>query len=152
MAVKRIALAVAALAALGFAVLLWQWTHQDLLVTAQGVTPGGDVDAGWTEAIADGTFRGFIYDPAAEAAQVVTYTLRLRNPGLLPAEMVEIQLVSSAGDIAAYQDPVRISIQPGAEDIVSLRLLTGGGSAYRRDLVITYYLWGELHTIRYTLS
>ena len=150
---KRTALALTALAVCGLSLLIWQLLHEELAVTAQGITVTETVDTAWVEAVQNGAFSGMIYQADGGAAtQTVTYTVRLRNPGLLPADMVEIQLVSAAGDIAAYQEPAAVSIPAGGDGTLSLRLLTGPGAVYRRDLVITYYLWGSLHTIHYTIS
>ena len=68
------------------------------------------------------------------------------------AEQLEMQLVTEAGDVAAYQTPEAVTLAPGKEEIVTLTLFTGAKPPLRRDLVITYYLWGRLYTMRYTLS
>ena len=156
---KKIALILAAVAILGLAVMLWQTAHQELVVTGQGLNQleqSEQEKSVWIHALENGSFVGFVYDeqiPAdSESTRVTAYTLRLRNTGLLPAEMVEMQLVSAAGDIASYQEPAAVSIEPGREATITLRLLSSGKSSLRRDLIVTYYLWGRLHSIRYTLS
>ena len=156
---KKSALFLAVLAALALLTVLWQTLHQELIVTGQGLN---SVEAerlekeytAWISAIENRQFVGFVYqeEPEADEAQFVTYTLRLRNGGLLPAEMVEMQLVTEAGDIAAYQDPEEMDIAPGAEGTLSLTLLTASRTSLRRDIIVTYYLWGRLYSIRYTLS
>ena len=156
---KKVALLLVALALLSLCVVLWQAFHQELLVTGRGLEQV-DAEAGLEElramrsAVSEGRFVGFVYQgPAdAEGACLVRYTLRLRNTGLIPAEMVEMQLVSATGDIAARQEPSALSIAPGAEGQLSLTLLTASKAPLRRDLLVTYYLWGALHTVRYTLS
>ena len=156
---KKVALALMTVAGLALTVFLWQALHQELVITGQGLNAveaserATEYEA-WIHAIENQEFSGFVYDaaPAAERAQFVTYTLRLRNPGLLAAAMVELQLVSEVGDIAAYQEPAAVQIAPGGESTLSLTLLTAARAPLRRDLVITYYLWGRLTTIRYTLS
>ena len=156
---RKTAIALAAAAVLALLTLLWQGLHQELIVTGKGLT-ASDAQAqveeygAWVNAIAAQQFAGFVYDqhPAQDGARFVDYTLRLKNPGLLPAEMVEMQLVTEAGDIAAYQDPAEVTIAPGGEATLSMTLLTGSRASLRRDVVITYYLWGRLYSIRYTLS
>ena len=156
---KKTAIVLAVFAALGLLTVLWQTLHQELVVTGQGLkaveaeTLPREYQA-WVDAIDNRQFVGFVYQGQAgtDKAQFVTYTLRMKNGGLLPAEMVEMQLVTEAGDIAAYQEPSAVSIGPGGEETISLTLLTASRSSLRRDLVITYYLWGQLYSIRYTLS
>ena len=156
---RKTSIVLAVLAALALLVVLWQALHQELVVTGQGLkaseaeTQPREYQA-WIDAIDNKQFVGFVYQGQAgtEKAQFVTYTLRLANRGLLPAEMVEMQLVTEAGDIAAYQEPSAVSIPPGGEETLSLTLLTASRSSLRRDLVVTYYLWGRLYSIRYTLS
>ncbi len=156
---RKTSIVLAVLAALALLVVLWQTLHQELVVTGQGLkaseaeTQPREYRA-WIDAIDNKQFVGFVYQGQAgtEKEQFVTYTLRLANRGLLPAEMVEMQLVTEAGDIAAYQEPSAVSIPPGGEETLSLTLLTASRSSLRRDLVVTYYLWGRLYSIRYTLS
>ena len=156
---KKSSLFLAVLAVLALLTVLWQTLHQELVVTGQGLN-AVEADrleqeyASWISAIENRQFVGLVYqeEPAAEPAQFVTYTLRLRNGGLLPAEMVEMQLVTEAGDIAAYQDPEEADIAPGGEGTLSLTLLTVSRASLRRDIIVTYYLWGRLYSIRYTLS
>ena len=156
---RKTAWVLTALAALGLLVILWQTFHQELIVTGKGLNA---VDASsrpaerdaLVSAIKNRQFVGFLYDgdPETENGQFVTYTLRLRNGGLLPAEQLEMQLVTEAGDVAAYQTPEAVTLAPGKEEIVTLTLFTGAKPPLRRDLVITYYLCGRLYTMRYTLS
>ena len=156
---KKISIALTVLAALMLLLVLWQTFNSELIITGQGLSASEAEDRpreyeAWVKDIESGQFMGFLYqtDQTEERAQIVTYTLRLRNPGLLPAEMVEMQLVTESGDIAAYQAPERVTIAPGGEGTMSLSLLTVSRSSLRRDIVITYYLLGKLFTIRYTLS
>ncbi len=156
---KKTSIVLSVLAVLALLLVLWQTLHRELIVTGKGLSAVEAEDraaeyAAWLKDIEEHRFMGFLYqeEPSNGRAQIVTYTLRLRNPGLLPAEMVEMQLVTEAGDIAAYQSPETVAIAPGGEETMSLSLLTGSRSSLRRDIVITYYLWGRLYSIRYTLS
>lgn len=156
---KKTAIALSIIAVLLLMTVVWQGLHQELVVTGKGLsaaeaqTRAGEYEA-WISAIRNRQFTGFVYDqqPEEGQAQFVTYTLRLRNGGLLPAEMVEMQLVTEAGDIAAYQEPLYVSIAPGAESTLDMTLLTTSRASLRRDVVITYYLWGRRYTVLYTLS
>lgn len=78
------------------------------------------------------------------------YTLRLKNRCLVPAEMVEMQVVGKDGDILSYDDGNQVNISPGASRDVWCVLLTRGTPTPVREIVITYYLWGNPQTVKYT--
>lgn len=78
------------------------------------------------------------------------YTLRLKNRCLVPAEMVEVQVVGKDGDVLSYDDENQVNIAPGASRDVWCVLLTQGTPTAVREIVITYYLWGNPQTVRYT--
>lgn len=78
------------------------------------------------------------------------YTLRLNNPGLVPAEMVELQLAPIDADILYYGETEEIILQPGETRDVWCMLLTQGTPHAVRDFYITYYLWGHAHEVKFT--
>ncbi len=157
---KKAALILAALALLAGVLAAYQAFNEELTVTGTGVSATDASDASdaydaWTRAVAGRQFLGITYGQSAapkESSRFVTYTLRLRNRGLLPADMVELQLMSDAGDVASYQSPDVLSIGAGEEKTLSLTLLTREGTGLRRDLLVTYYVWGRHHALRYTLT
>ena len=90
---------------------------------------------------------------AAENYTFKIYTLRLKNNGLLPAEMIEIQLSPDASDILYYEEGEEIDIAAGATRDVWVSLLTQdttGSTA--RDLYLTYYIWGHPISMKFTYS
>ena len=81
------------------------------------------------------------------------YTLRLKNPGLVAAEMVEMQIAPLPQDVLFYGPGEEIIIAPGKTYDIQCVLLTKGETHPVRDLHITYYLWGHpqevIHTYDY---
>lgn len=81
-----------------------------------------------------------------------TYTIRLRNNGLIDAEMVEVQPVPANGDVLAYasleesQANSNTVIAAGSEQDVWSVVLTSVQNQQNRQVSrsfkITYYIWG----------
>lgn len=90
--------------------------------------------------------------PEANLCRFDTYTVRLKNNGLLPVEMVEIQLSQEDGDILYYGSGSEVTIAPGETKDVWVKLLTGGNDIAARDMYITYYIWGHPQTEKFTYS
>ena len=86
----------------------------------------------------------------AENYSYYIYTLRLKNNGLVPAEMVEMQVSPIAADVLFYGDTQETIIPPGGEKDVWVVLLTEGAPHSVRDLYITYYLWGHPQEVKFT--
>ena len=78
------------------------------------------------------------------------YTLRLRNPCLVSAEMVELQIAPIDGDILFYGDTGETVIPAGQSRDVWCVLLTKGTPSAIREIFITYYLWGHPMEMRFT--
>ena len=78
------------------------------------------------------------------------YTLRLKNSGLVDAEMVEVQIAPLVGDALFYTDPGEKIIKAGETGDVQCVLLTRGKPHPVRDLYVTYYLWGHPQEVKYT--
>lgn len=84
------------------------------------------------------------------------YTLRLKNPGLVDAEMVEMQVAPLSQDVLfytptdVYGHTEEIVIPAGETRDIWCVLLTRGTPHAVRDLRITYYLWGHPHEVKYT--
>ena len=87
---------------------------------------------------------------AAEDYSYYIYTLRLENMGLIPAEMVELQIAPIASDALFYCDNNETIIPAGETRDVWCVLLTEGTPHPVRDIYITYYLWGHPQEVRYT--
>lgn len=79
-----------------------------------------------------------------------SYTLRLKNEGLVTAEMIEVQIAPGAGDVLFYGDTAETVIHPGETEDVWCVLLTREKANPVRDLYVTYYLWGHPQEVKYT--
>ena len=86
----------------------------------------------------------------AEDYSFYLYSLRLKNNGLVPAEMVEMQVAPIENDMLFYGDTQETVIPPGGEKDVWVVLLTEGTPHSIRDLYITYYLWGHPQEVKFT--
>lgn len=78
------------------------------------------------------------------------YTIRLKNPGLLPAQMVELQVVPISQDILFYGETGEADLAPGEERNLSVVLLTEGQPHQVREIKITYYIWGHAQEVKFT--
>lgn len=78
------------------------------------------------------------------------YTLRLQNKGLVPAEMVEIQVSPISSDVLFYGETQEVTIPAGGTRDVWCVLLTEGTPHPVRDLYVTYYLWGHPQKVKFT--
>ncbi len=86
----------------------------------------------------------------AEDYSFYIYSLRLKNNGLVPAEMVELQISPITQDVLFYGETEEIIIPPGETRDVWCVLLTRGAPHTVRDIYITYYLWGHAQEVKYT--
>ena len=87
---------------------------------------------------------------SADGYSYYIYTLRLHNPGLVAAEMVEMQIAPIQQDVLFYGDTQEIIIPPQSTRDVWCVLLTQGTPHPVRDLYVTYYLWGHPHEVKFT--
>lgn len=77
----------------------------------------------------------------------VTYTLRIRNINLLPAEWLQIDLVPQAGDVLMVKATVE-DIPSFSEQLVSVVLLTDRTTAsYARAATLSYYVYGHEYSV-----
>jgi len=79
-----------------------------------------------------------------------TYTLRLKNEGLVDAEMVEVQIAPLDQDVLFYGAAEEVIIKAGETKDVQCVLLTRGRPHPVRDIYVTYYLWGHPQEVKYT--
>ena len=121
-------------------VMLWQWTHTELAVSARSVrtVPAAEMKSNYevvARAVRNGSLQGVVYH--ADALREMNgcyfrfFTLTLENRGLLPAEMTELQLTPFPQDICAYLSRQEVIIPPGGKKDVQLTLLTADGSRRR---------------------
>ena len=120
----------------------------------------------WQSAVDNGAVSGTAYTKsipgtAADYSYFV-YTFRLRNKGVIDAEMVEIQPVPVNGDVLSYstRDAAAVNantvVQAGSERDVSSVLITSkqNQDSYlvTRSFYITYYIWGIPVTVTATYN
>ena len=86
----------------------------------------------------------------AEDYSFYLYSLRLKNNGLVPAEMVEMQISPTPQDVLFYGAQEETVIPPGQTRDVWCVRLTEGQPTSVRDLYITYYLWVHPQKVRFT--
>jgi len=77
----------------------------------------------------------------------VTYTLRMRNMNLIPAEWLQIDIVPQAGDVLMVK--ATVEDVPGlSEQLVSVVLLTDRTTAsYARAATLSYYVYGHEYSV-----
>ena len=111
---------------------------------------------GWQAAVDNGAVSGTPFTQSipgtAEDYSYFVYTLRLRNKGLIDAEMVEIQPVPVNGDVLSYSTTDAASINAntviaaGSERDVWNVMITSrqnqDNHIVTRSFYITYYIWG----------
>lgn len=86
----------------------------------------------------------------AEDYQYHVYTLRVQNKGLVDAEMVEVQIAPTAGDVLYYGENGKVDIKAGETRDIFCVLLCDKGSHAVRNIYLTYYLWGHPNEVKFT--
>lgn len=104
--------------------------------------------------------RGIVYDTDFTGSSgdyvILQYTIRVRNRGLVKAEMLEAQVVPVKGDVLCYSQQeamgqdVNTSIEaaPGQELLFRCYLLTRKDLHAVRELHVSYYIWGNPFIIK----
>lgn len=137
----------------------WALFHTDLQVTGKAlqILPASERSAQFDAlraAVSRQSLLGTVLKSGeigpAENYSYYIYTLRMKNNGLVPAEMVEMQLAPIAADVLFYGDTQETVIPPGQEKDVWCVLLTEGTPHPVRDLYVTYYLWGHPQEVKFT--
>lgn len=78
------------------------------------------------------------------------YTMRVKNSGLVDAEMVELQIAPEGQDVLYYGENGRVDIKAGETRDITCILLTKGHTHDVRNIYITYYLWGNPQEVKFT--
>lgn len=116
----------------------------------------------WASLLSMDAVEGTVFDEKAlkpmDGMGFLVYTLRVKNNGLLPAEMAEVQVSPEKGDVLAVSGDVSMGkdinegrrIAPGQTETLQLILLTGKDSHAVRTLTLTYYIWGHPFTVKKT--
>ncbi len=164
---KRAALAALTLMLAAGALLIWGLVGTRLDMTAHSplTLPAEDHAAEFErlkKAAAAGSLIGTVYSSdslgGAENYELIIYTVTLRNRGLLPAVMAEVNVSPADNDVLCYTDGSASGEIPditvpagGSRDIrcVLLSRRVARQSAVR-NLYVSYYIWGNPFTVRVT--
>ncbi len=94
----------------------------------------------------------FANGPLGDASEYafVTYTVRLRNDSLITADMVEVQVVPMEEDILQMGGSAAKSLPARSRGDISGTILTKRNSGSMREIIVTYYIWGQPFTIKET--
>lgn len=116
--------------------------------------------ARWMDALQNDSVMGTVYEPKAagniEDYYFTVYDVTVRNRGLLPADMVEVQLAPLKGDVLSYSGQVSmgqdintpVSVAPGKSTTLQHIVLSRQNANHAREFIITYYIWGNPFTVK----
>ena len=86
-------------------------------------------------------------DYGPEQYVFVTYTLRIRNMNILPAEWLQIDIQPQTGDVLMVKATVE-DVPGFSEQLVSVVLLTDRTTAsYARAATLSYYVYGREYSV-----
>ena len=118
----------------------------------------------WMDALVNDSLQGTVYDAKVQSGiddhAFLVYEISLHNPGLLPADMVEVQLLPLKGDVLSVSGQVSMGqdintpvlLAPGGKTTLQHILLTRETSNRSREFIITYYIWGNPFQVKQTWS
>lgn len=164
---KRAALTALALMLAAGRLLIWGAVGTRLDITAHSpiALPAEDHAAEFErlkKAAAKGSLIGTVYSSAslggAEEYELIIYTVTLRNRGLLPAAMAEVNVSPAGNDILCYTDGSAsgeipdVTVPAGASRDIRCVLLSRRAARQSavRDLYVSYHIWGNPFTVRVT--
>lgn len=78
------------------------------------------------------------------------YSLRVKNNGLVDAEMVEIQIAPEDEDVLYYGENGKVDIKAGETKEIWCVLLSKKDTPDVRNFFLTYYLWGNPQEVKFT--
>ena len=86
-------------------------------------------------------------DYGPEQYVFVTYTLRMRNMNIIPAEWLQIDIQPQAGDVLMVKAVVE-DVPAFNEQLISVVLLTDRTAAsYARAATLSYYVYGHEYSV-----
>ncbi|MDR0397528.1 MAG: hypothetical protein LBH66_09555 [Oscillospiraceae bacterium] len=99
--------------------------------------------------LADGSFVGEVISDAdlgsPEGYEFLSYTVRLRNYGALPAEWIRMEIQPDPNwDVIALGEPRGFSLAPFSTGALSGAMLARSGGDPARALTIRYYVYGRM--------
>ena len=147
---RRVAkvLTIVTMAVLGLLIVFFAGTGLRPSVVAAQAQPAGEQAAAFetiTAAILAGDMGSDqfkkVSEPDPARYEMITYRVRVKNPGLLGAQWVRLKLTPTASDVALLAAPADIGTFGTAE--VTATLLTEAGGDTKRDVWIEYYILGS---------
>ena len=101
--------------------------------------------------LTDGTFQGTVLNDAEmdDASGYVfrTYSVNLRNLGMLRAEWISMAVHPQPADIIAYGESRGFTLPAFSYGTISATLLARAGSSTARTVSVEYYVFGRKFTI-----
>ncbi|MEG0766563.1 MAG: hypothetical protein RR482_02505 [Clostridia bacterium] len=82
-----------------------------------------------------------------ESYQWMTYTVRLSNKGVLPAEWLRIEVRPDASDVLQLGEERGFTLAAGGKGDLRGTMLTRVGAKQARMLHITYYVMGRAYSL-----
>jgi hypothetical protein len=100
----------------------------------------------------EGSFTGRVFVGEAlsnpEEYVFVTYTLRVKNVGFIPAEWIELAVTPAGGDVLELDRDGAQALSAMSEgDLKAVVLQKGDGSDAQRAAQVTYYAFGRPYVI-----
>ncbi|HHU03310.1 MAG: hypothetical protein ACOX54_09505 [Christensenellales bacterium] len=165
---KKIAITLSIIALLLLGVIIYGVVHTrlDIKLVAPTSTPAKELAnefERWTNAHAIGAVQGVVYDEtpigSIEDYYFNVYGAEIKNNGLIPARMCEMQISPHKGDVLSYSskvslgkdDNTEISIKPGESATLQLIMLTKSQENEVREITVSYYIWGKPFFIKDTV-
>lgn len=165
---KKIAITLSIIALLLFGVIIYGVVHTrlDIKLIASTSTPAKELAnefERWTNAHAIGAVQGVVYDEtpigSIEDYYFNVYGAEIKNNGLIPARMCEMQISPHKGDVLSYSskvslgndDNTEISLKPGESATLQLIILTKSQENEVREITVSCYIWGKPFFIKDTV-
>ena len=118
------------------------------------VRPARDDQDKWTQLyteLTDQTFQGKVLSAAelsdANNFEFRTYSVALRNLGMLKAEWISISIRPEEGDVIEYGESRGFTLNPYSRGTIAGTLLAEAGSSAQRVATIRYYVYGRLFEV-----
>jgi len=95
------------------------------------------------------TFRKAALDNPADY-QFTVYTIRLKNNCFITADMVELQISPTAGDILQVGQDAAHALRARSTGDIQATILSDIGTQTVREITVTYYMWGIPFSLKTT--
>jgi len=101
--------------------------------------------------LTDGAFQGRVIADAgmsnSDDFEFRTYSIGLRNLGMLRAEWITIAVRAEEGDIIEYGEQRGFSLAPYSGGTITVRTLALASSPVERVVTVSYYVYGRPFSI-----